>query len=228
MPPPPKSTWTERARAISFDPSGLVVVKGIHVQKALEELDNYVSQLSTSSGQNGESAYQIWLDAGNTGTEEDFLASLKGDPGDPGADGEVEISSAVINANYNLTNVQADVPGAQLVVPANSGPFEVEVVGGIYTSLITGTLPANTILSAQIQIVDETGAVVAYSSDAAQATGTNVTVPRTIPLGQSFPNFAIDKTYKIQARINPLSNGASGLLLFAGIFPARTFRAIRR
>jgi hypothetical protein len=27
----------------------------------------------------GLSAYQIWLQAGNTGTEEDFLASLKGD-----------------------------------------------------------------------------------------------------------------------------------------------------
>jgi hypothetical protein len=32
----------------------------------------------------GESAFQIWLDAGNTGTMEDFLASLKGEPGEPG------------------------------------------------------------------------------------------------------------------------------------------------
>lgn len=27
---------------------------------------------------NGKSAYQIWLDNGNTGTEQDFLDSLKG------------------------------------------------------------------------------------------------------------------------------------------------------
>jgi hypothetical protein len=39
------------------------------------------------SGTPGESAYQIWLDQGNTGTETDFLASLKGTKGDTGATG---------------------------------------------------------------------------------------------------------------------------------------------
>lgn len=33
-------------------------------------------------GEKGDSAYQIWLDAGNIGTEEDFLSSLKGEKGD--------------------------------------------------------------------------------------------------------------------------------------------------
>lgn len=31
--------------------------------------------------QDGKSAYQLWLDAGNAGTEADFLASLQGDTG---------------------------------------------------------------------------------------------------------------------------------------------------
>ena len=35
----------------------------------------------------GKSAYEIWLDAGNEGTIQDFLASLKGEKGDPGEDG---------------------------------------------------------------------------------------------------------------------------------------------
>jgi hypothetical protein len=42
-------------------------------------------------GADGDSAYQVWLDEGNTGTEQDFLDSLKGAdgiPGDPGADGD--------------------------------------------------------------------------------------------------------------------------------------------
>lgn len=39
-------------------------------------------------GPAGESAYQVWLDAGNTGTEADFLASLKGATGPAGADGK--------------------------------------------------------------------------------------------------------------------------------------------
>lgn len=42
-------------------------------------------------GEDGDSAYQVWLDEGNTGTEQEFLDSLKGadgTPGDPGADGD--------------------------------------------------------------------------------------------------------------------------------------------
>jgi len=35
-------------------------------------------------GPPGKSAYQIWLDKGNTGTEADFLQSIKGQPGGPG------------------------------------------------------------------------------------------------------------------------------------------------
>lgn len=39
-----------------------------------------------ADGVDGLSAYQIWLDAGNIGTEQDFLDSLEGPPGPPGAD----------------------------------------------------------------------------------------------------------------------------------------------
>jgi len=42
-------------------------------------------------GIDGKSAYEIWLDLGNTGTEQDFIDSLIGDdgnPGDPGDDGD--------------------------------------------------------------------------------------------------------------------------------------------
>lgn len=35
-------------------------------------------------GENGKSSYQIWLDAGNTGTEQDYLDSLKGEDGQDG------------------------------------------------------------------------------------------------------------------------------------------------
>lgn len=37
-----------------------------------------IAGLSTGGGGNGASAYQIWLAAGNTGTQAEFLASLKG------------------------------------------------------------------------------------------------------------------------------------------------------
>lgn len=39
------------------------------------------------TGQNGKSAYEIWLEAGNSGTREDFLRSLKGQDGRDGNNG---------------------------------------------------------------------------------------------------------------------------------------------
>ena len=41
-------------------------------------------QLDLLKGADGKSAYQIWLDAGNSGTLTDFLISLKGSKGDKG------------------------------------------------------------------------------------------------------------------------------------------------
>lgn len=39
------------------------------------------------AGSNGKSAYEIWLELGNEGTEEEFIASLKGPKGDTGSIG---------------------------------------------------------------------------------------------------------------------------------------------
>lgn len=58
-------------------------------------------------GADGKSAYQIWLDAGNTGTEQDFLNSLrgakgaKGDKGDKGDTGERGADGFGTEEQYN-------------------------------------------------------------------------------------------------------------------------------
>lgn len=43
--------------------------------------------IGSLQGKDGKSAYQIWLDNGNKGTEQDFLNSLKGAKGDKGDTG---------------------------------------------------------------------------------------------------------------------------------------------
>jgi hypothetical protein len=48
---------------------------------------NEINAKSGVAGQDGKSAYQIWLDAGNTGTVANFLTSLQGAKGDTGATG---------------------------------------------------------------------------------------------------------------------------------------------
>lgn len=47
------------------------------------------------NGQDGRSAYQVWLDAGNTGTQSDFLAAMRGEPGDAGPVGDSAYQVAV-------------------------------------------------------------------------------------------------------------------------------------
>lgn len=46
-----------------------------------------IQTIKGNSGSDGKSAYEIWLSAGNTGTLNDFLASLKGEQGSTGEQG---------------------------------------------------------------------------------------------------------------------------------------------
>ena len=71
---------------IQFKFSDVITIKTYTVNKtitvalATQGKDGY-------QGSDGKSAYQIWLEAGNTGTEEEYLASLKGKDGEPGKEG---------------------------------------------------------------------------------------------------------------------------------------------
>jgi hypothetical protein len=55
---------------------------------AMDYVDEALEGGGALKGDDGKSAYQSWLDLGNTGTEEDFINSLKGADGQPGANGE--------------------------------------------------------------------------------------------------------------------------------------------
>lgn len=71
-----------------------------------------------SQGAPGKSAYQVWLDAGNTGTELDYLAAIKGDKGDPGPEGKQGQPGA--NANgFDYQGVIDDPAFLPLPSPSN-------------------------------------------------------------------------------------------------------------
>lgn len=53
------------------------------VLKVRDENGKFV-EIPAIKGQDGKSAYEIWLKQGNEGTEEDFIASLKGEQGKQG------------------------------------------------------------------------------------------------------------------------------------------------
>lgn len=80
--------------------------------KANADLSNVTGTLPPSvvtqlKGADGKSAYQSWLDAGNTGTEQDFLAKLTGGPG--GA------SSAIASESVNIHNKSLHHSGFHLI-----------------------------------------------------------------------------------------------------------------
>jgi hypothetical protein len=79
-------------------------------------------------GQDGLSAYQIWLNAGNTGTEQQFLTSLQGATGSAGVNGIQNIpflhpNEYNNNSNYNFGDIIYDVQSGKLkiAVPASDG-----------------------------------------------------------------------------------------------------------
>lgn len=72
---------------------------------------NVVFTLSTQGkdGENGKSAYQIWLEAGNTGSEQDYLNSLKGRDGEDGTNQYFYVRySANENGNPMTNSPQED------------------------------------------------------------------------------------------------------------------------
>lgn len=60
----------------------------------------------------GKSAYQLWLDEGNKGSEQDFLSSLKGAKGDQGATGETGQAGQPGLSAYQLA-VQSGFKGSE-------------------------------------------------------------------------------------------------------------------
>lgn len=74
-----------------------------------------------TNGADGKSAYQIWLDAGNSGTEADFLASLEGADGQAGADGIDGESAPVLYTPFIVRYSGSAWPFATLAAAVSAG-----------------------------------------------------------------------------------------------------------
>lgn len=66
------------------------VIPGETLEQALESINDKMCDLYPAvDGEDGDSAYQIWLNLGNTGTEQDFIDSLTGPAGPAGPQGPI-------------------------------------------------------------------------------------------------------------------------------------------
>ncbi len=105
-----------------------------------------------ANGQNGLSAYQIWLNAGNSGSEANFLSSLQGPAGNPASDDQSLSVSLIGDTLYLQNGGFVIIPGISLAnnVGGGSNPLNIE------TSLIpAGTFTMGSPLTEPQRFTDE-------------------------------------------------------------------------
>lgn len=73
------------------------------------------------TGADGKSAYEIWLELGNTGSKQDFIDSLQGQPGPQGQDGQNGQDGANGKSAYDLWLQQGNVGSESDFIAAIQG-----------------------------------------------------------------------------------------------------------
>lgn len=83
-----RDTDLQNAGPLSGDELVAIIQNGINKKVGIRKLIHDYLPSDIADGQDGKSAYETWKENGHpTGTEEEFLASLKGEKGDTGATG---------------------------------------------------------------------------------------------------------------------------------------------
>jgi len=158
-------------------------------------------------GSDGQSAYQLWLQAGNTGTLADFLASLEGEDGLSAY--EVAVANGFVGTQAQwLASLEGDDgdpgdDGADGVsaFSALSAPFEQPAIGGLVTATLLnaswivlgapvhlGGTPGNWYIAASNPIGNQIilrnpGAADGYSAGIAQNSAPGTIIPSGTTIG---------------------------------------------
>lgn len=158
-------------------------------------------------------------------------AGVTGPSGVAGLNGGLEIASMSLGVNFSIPTAFTDVPGWQIVVPANSGPIDVEILQGLLVNIVTGTYAAAQLFQLEAMIVDDTNVNVAYNKWCViQVTAASKNVGGCVPLAAAIPNKAVDKTYRVQARMaqGGVNGSTANIYTSAAGFIDPILRAIRR
>ena len=103
----------------------------------------------------GDSAYQLWLDAGNTGTVEDYLASLKGDPFLYSDFTPEQLEALKVKGDPFLYEDFTPEQIAELQQPATDAAADAaEVVAGIEQDALAFQQAATTLINNKMSDVD--------------------------------------------------------------------------
>ena len=120
------------------EPAEVIITPGSNIRMNVVIVNNVPTTVSITASQglqgppgvdgvigvDGKSAYEIWLDEGNTGTEQDFLDSLVGADGPPGADGAPGADGVAIDFIQNTAPTgtgTSSIPAGALWFHTDSG-----------------------------------------------------------------------------------------------------------
>lgn len=159
-------------------------------------------------GEDGKSAYEIWLEQGNKGSEQDFLDSLKGEKGEQGIQGDKgdkmtydDLSEE--DKNDLASRVEVEVPTKTSELTNDSGYVTATKV--VAQSASTATIQPNVlnvwgeVESLDITLAEPTDNTIVNEYMAqftSGATATTLTLPNTIKW-MAAPNIQPNKTYQL-------------------------------
>ena len=117
------------------EPAEVIITPGTKVQMNVLVSNNQATNVSITASQglqgpagtngsigvDGKSAYEIWLEEGNTGTEQDFLDSLVGEDGAQGPPGADGVAIDFIQNTTPTGTGTSSIPAGALWFHTNSG-----------------------------------------------------------------------------------------------------------
>lgn len=178
--------------------SCLNIEKGHTLEDALQSINSIICDLSTAEdGIDGDSAYQIWLNLGNAGTEQDFIDSLIGATGQ-GIDNVAFTSSSLGGA--------AGQPGATDTYTfwADAGQNVAVGTFDVYNG-VDGADGADGDNFGLASIIDSSGAI--FNTTVESSLQGNISGSFLIPAG----DLVLGNSYQLQASGDIYSDAATNL-----------------
>ena len=188
-------------------------------------------EIPFSNGNDGKSAYQIWLEAGNTGSETEFLNSLKGEngrngsdgkDGQNGSDGKDGFSPAVSVSENTSSSYKLAITDKNntIITPNLKGSNGTQGSSGAdgkdgFSPVIS--VSENTSSSYKLALTDKNGTIITPNLKASADSSSFVTIDTAQNISGA-NNFENSVTMTKGMKIYSASNDNSGRTLFSSIY----------
>lgn len=126
------STISDDDKVLGTDSSGSVT-KNYPLSSLLSYIESNISVSNGADGADGDSAYDIWISLGNSGTEQDFIDSLQGADGADATSSYNVITGTITQTSTNnpVLTVYENTSGQTLTTNRNTtGYYEIAFSGG--------------------------------------------------------------------------------------------------